>query len=83
MKMYAPYLVAPYSTLPDGSPVHSRKLTVHSTHESAMAECRTRLDERGNPLYRYAIYQAITLVQRAETPVEVCDIVDEGEVICP
>jgi len=82
MKVKNMFLVAPDSTLPSGTPLASRKASVWDSHADAVAECK-RMVQQPNGLNRWVVYQADTLVGKVETPVEVCDIMDGGEVICP
>ncbi len=76
------YLVAPDSTLPNGTPLSSRKASVWDNHADAIQECE-KMARQPNGLDRWVVYQAVTLVGKVVAPTEVCDITLTGEVICP
>ncbi len=75
------YLVGGVTDVRDGAKHGSRKITIHDSHESAVRECHRRLGEPCN-IQRYVIYRAVSVVQATHPPVDVCDILDDGEVSC-
>ena len=76
------YLVAPHSNVPSGTPLPSRKASVWDNHDDAVRECE-KMVRYPDGLGRWVVYQAVTIVGKLETPVQVCDIEDDGEVTCP
>ena len=82
MHMRSSYLVAPFTILNDGATIGSRLITAHENQASAIDECTRRLNQRSNAGDKFVVYRAVDLVQRTETPVEVCSIGFDGEVSC-
>lgn len=82
MKLTNPFIVAPLTDMDDGCHHGSRKITVHESHASAERECRRLLSFHANCGKEYVIYQAVAFARSSLPPVQVCDILDDGEVSC-
>ncbi len=81
MKLSNTYLVAPLTDLTPGATMRSRSITVHETHDEAVAECERRSEDHRSS-QKFVVYRAISLVGRTARPVTICDIEDDGAVIC-